>query len=203
MRYGNAIIALSNLIFICEKIQCRKVLVEDNIWNIKKPFVYKKYNIIIEPVCSIDCKNNDHIICLNKNLSFHFGSIIKKIYPNISLNFNRMEVIRGAILRDTPNFDTDYEDLYIHIRSKDIFRNCINPRYTQPPLCFYKKILNKYKFKNVYIISNGKENPCINKLTELYPNIKYIQGSIIHDSILLFNAYKYKNNKNINYHDIL
>ena len=89
----------------------------------------------------------------------------------------------------TPDIDTSPEDLYIHIRSGDIFTNNINKLYTQPPLCFYQKIINNYEFKKIFILSNGKENPCINKLLELYPNIKYIQSSLVNDSIILFNAY--------------
>ena len=72
LNYGNTIRALNNLIFICEKINCNKILVEDNIWNIKNPIVYEKYNIVIEHVDSINCMNDDNIICLNRNLSFYF-----------------------------------------------------------------------------------------------------------------------------------
>ena len=50
--------------------------------------------------------------------------------------------------------------------------------YSQPPLCFYEKVINENKFRKIYILSNGYENPVINELLKLYPKIKYIEGTI-------------------------
>lgn len=194
-RYGNAIRALSNLIFICEKIRCNKILIQNNIWNIKNPIKIEEYNITIEPTNSLDCFNDLNVICFNDNLSFYFPRIIKKIYHNLSFDLDRRYKIREAIINGTPEYRTDPNDLYIHIRSEDIFKNMIVPVYYQPPLCYYLKIINSFNFNNIYIISNGKENPCINKLLEMYPKIEYIQGNVIHDSTLLFNAYNIVSSK--------
>ena len=66
LKYGNALKALNNLIFICEIIECKSVLVENNIWNIKNQIKYEKYNITIDPVNFIDCFNQ--LIFKNKNI---------------------------------------------------------------------------------------------------------------------------------------
>ena len=50
--------------------------------------------------------------------------------------------------------------------------------YSQPQLCFYEKVINENKFRKIYILSNGYENPVINELLKLYPKIKYIEGTI-------------------------
>ena len=190
LKYGNALKALNNLIFICEIIECKSVLVENNIWNIKNQIKYEKYNITIDPVNFIDCFNDINIICLKRKFVYGFLYIIRKTFRNVKFsNIDRREVIRKGIEKDTPNINTSPQDLYIHIRSGDIFTNNTNKLYTQPPLCFYQKIINNYEFKKIFILSNGKENPCVNKLLELYPKIEYIQSSIINDSTLLFNAY--------------
>ena len=66
LKYGNALKALNNLIFICEIIECKSVLVENNIWNIKNQIKYEKYNITIDPVNFIDCFNQ--LIFKNSNI---------------------------------------------------------------------------------------------------------------------------------------
>lgn len=76
------------------------------------------------------------------------------------------------------------------MRSGDIFENK-RPLYyyAQPPLCFYKKIIQNYKFKNIIIISVNKSNPNINKLLNLFPNIIYNVNSLKIDISYLSNAY--------------
>ena len=46
--------------------------------------------------------------------------------------------------------------------------------YSQPPLCFYQKIINENKFDKIFILSNGHENPVIGRLLKLYPGIRYL-----------------------------
>ena len=65
----------------------------------------------------------------------------------------------------------------------------INRNYGQPPLCFYQKIIDKKKYKNYYILSNGHENPVVDELIKKYPIIGYIHGSVEYDISVLVNAY--------------
>ena len=47
---GNALIMLNGLINICEKIRCRNIITPEGLQSIiKKPIVYKDYNITIFP----------------------------------------------------------------------------------------------------------------------------------------------------------
>lgn len=70
-----------------------------------------------------------------------------------------------------------------------MFVNKINRNYGQPPLCFYQKILNDNKFKSIYLMSNGHENPVVNKLLKLYPNIKFIHGTVEEDISVIIYSY--------------
>lgn len=79
--------------------------------------------------------------------------------------------------------------MFIHIRSGDIFIDHFSKHYSQPPLCFYQKIINNYKFENIFILSNGQENPVLDSLLKIYPNIKFTKGSIESDVSKILYAY--------------
>jgi len=179
---GNALIMLNNLINICENIKCRNVIALGKSLNniIKKPIFYKEKNIIIWPNLYMEKINVDIII--NSNKIFHFKYKNKKIY-------NRLKIIRDEVISNIPKFKNTPDDLVINIRSGDVFINIIHKGYGQPPLCFYQKIINDNKFKNIYLMSNGHENPTVNKLLKIYPDIKYIHGTIKEDASVIIYAY--------------
>ena len=88
---------------------------------------------------------------------------------------------------------THEKDLFIHIRSGDIFTSKPHRAYVQPPLCFYDDILTNFKFRNIYLISEDSRNPLIQKLLKLFPMISFSQKSIKEDISLLINAYNIVN----------
>ena len=180
---GNALIMLNKWINICEKIRCKNIIVPggglENI--IKKPIFYKEYNITILPN-KYKTKIKADII-LNTKEIFYFRS---------SNSFKqRLRVIRDEVFSNIPKYNSSPNDLYINIRSGDIFVNIINKYYAQPPLCFYQKIINENKYENIYIIANGHENPVVDELLKLYPKIKYLHGSIEYDISVVINAYNF------------
>ena len=94
-------------------------------------------------------------------------------------------------LNNLPKVVTHPNDLYVYIRSGDIFLihgNSIKGYY-QPPFCFYEKILDKFRFSKVFIISEDKINPVIQKLLNKYSNIKKKKNNIKLDISYLTNAY--------------
>jgi hypothetical protein len=84
-----------------------------------------------------------------------------------------------------------FDDLYIYIRGGDIFRyiNKTNRDYVQPPLCFYKNILNQFIFRKVIIISEDTSNPVIQILLKEYQYIKYNENNLKLDISYLVNSY--------------
>lgn len=101
----------------------------------------------------------------------------------------RANIIKNEILNNLPKVQVDFNDLFMYIRSGDIF-NIDNIYYAQPPLCFYKNIINNYKnFSKIYIIAQDNINPVINKLIEEYPKIIFNINSLTIDIAYLINAF--------------
>ena len=84
---------------------------------------------------------------------------------------------KKLILNNIPSYNAGFNDLYINIRSGDVFLNVIDRYYSQPPLCFYQKIINENKNNRISLLSNGHENPVVDELLKQYPKINYIHGS--------------------------
>ena len=107
---------------------------------------------------------------------------------------NRFSVIKAEILKNLPKVKVKLNDLYIHIRSGDIFSKeasspSFAPSYAQLPLCFYTKIIEQNKFNKIYIISEDKLNPIIDILLTKYKNIIYNNNSLETDISYLIYAY--------------
>lgn len=173
---------LNKLINICENIKCKNVIAPGKSLNniIKHPIFYKEKNITIWPNLYMNKIKIDIII--DTFHIFYFNYKNKKIY-------NRLKIIRNEVISNIPKFNNTRDDLVINIRSGDVFLNVINMDYGQPPLCFYQKIINDNKFKNIYLMSNGHENPTVNKLLSLYPEIKFIHGTVEEDASVIIYAY--------------
>jgi len=205
---GNSLIILNKLINICERIKCKNIIIPYGLRTIiKKSIYYKKFNITIFPysyrkMIKIDIKLFNNTIFYLKFMEESFK--------------NRLYILREEIVNNIPKVDIKQNELVIKIRSGDIFSKCINPRYAQPPLCFYQKIIivnliiiflfwNKNAIKNIYIfdsilyienkfdkitiLSNGHENPVVDRLLKMYPKIKYIEGKL--EEAISFMVYAY------------
>ena len=183
LKFGNQLILLNKVIFYCEIIKCKKIILhENNNIYIRNTINDDKFNLTIGTRKSPnDINSNDLISLYYPHPYYRFLEIRPK---------NKFYIFKNEILKNIPFINANKNDLYIHIRSGDIF---VNPKlgwsYAQPPLCFYETIINNNKFNNIYIISENKLNPVINKLLKKYPNIIYNQNKIELDIAYL--AYGY------------
>jgi hypothetical protein len=178
--FGNSIAILNKLLFYCEIISCKTIILDKDIfWYIKNTTKIEKFNISIKVGEKINYKNTSSLYYNSLSL---FYSIFD-IKPEIRIN-----LIRKEIIKNLNKINTDKNDLYIHIRSGDIF---IYPHwpYAQPPLCFYKKILNNNKYNKIYLIAQDKNNPIIKAILKEYSNVIYFQNSLKEDISYLINAY--------------
>ena len=181
--FGNTLATLNNIVFYCEILGCKKILLYHRYkWYIKNKIInnYSKYKTTIELSGGVNC-NDINTICAPILYFLNYYAIIK---PKIRFN-----VFKDEIKRNLPKVIIDPDDLYIHIRSGDIFNVYINTLYSQPPLCFYKKVLNDFKFKNIYLITQDSANPVISELLRIYPKIIYKKNSVSKDISLLSNAF--------------
>ena len=190
--FGNLIVTLSKILFY------RKIIGYDHVkldskkfWFIKNKIFVDKFNITLEvedrakymtPSKKMKCLPHSKTLCISCNDFFYF---FYKIKPEITINY-----LRDEIINNLPKVNTSPDDLYIHIRSGDIFGHLIHFPYSQPPLCFYFKILENFKFKKIFLFTSyEKNNPVIQKLLDAYPNIISKVNTIENDIAYLINAY--------------
>ena len=180
-RFGNALCNLNKIIFYCEIIGCKKIILDENIfWFIKNKTIIKENNITIEVNNKKKYEKSNIIYYESHRILFY----LNKIKPEIKINFLKFEMIKYL-----PKLENSKDYLFIHLRGEDIFRNRINSHYSQPPLCFYETILNNFLFKKVYLISIDENNPVTKKLINYNSNIIYKRNSLKEDISYLINAY--------------
>jgi hypothetical protein len=106
---------------------------------------------------------------------------IEKYYPYLSISFTQKQQIAVTYLlpilkysKEPTSLESYYTScLFIHIRSGDIFDTThqVHPEYAQPPLDFYKKIIEREQ-KQVLLIYEDRNNPVVDALSSTYPTIK-------------------------------
>ena len=187
-KFGNTLLCLNKLIFFCEIIGCTEITLHNKaFWFIKNKVFLNNHNITINAIqnnehshCKNNNKNTDIVYYRNINIYFYFYKIKPKI---------RIHLLQNEIINNLPKINISKTDLYIHIRSGDIFSNYIHADYTQPPLCFYTSILKNFNFTKVYIISEKNNNPVINKLINKYNKIIYLKNEMQYDLSCLIHSY--------------
>ena len=182
--FGNNLNCINNAIFYCEILGCNKIILQENNikrrWLIKNPVYIEKLNITIMQGPKVEC-NGTGILCCYETWDLLYPFLIK---PEI-----RTQYIKDEILRNLPNVTTKPNDLYMHIRGGDIFSYLPLNFYSQPPLCFYEKVINRNKYKNIYLISQDNLNVVVDPLIKKYPNIIFNKNDFETDISLLAHAY--------------
>ena len=180
--FGNSLVLLNNLMYYCEILNIKSIYLNSNYkWPISQNISYGKMNISLISTININL-NSDNIIIFDKKL-IYFQKVFK---PEIRIN-----ILKSEIKRNLPEIKINESDLYIHIRGGDIFAYKAkgNINYAQPPLCFYIKVISKFKFRNIFILSMDNSNPIIKLLIREYPQIFLTHNSIEIDISLLLNAF--------------
>ena len=184
LRFGNYFISLNNAIIFCEFFRCKNIIIVKKNDYIKGNIFYQKYNLTLEPNYSFNFIDNNSMLI---DINFFFYKCKFMVLGKV----NRFYVFRKEIINNLPKVKINIDDIYIYIRGGDIFRN-INKSvhlYIQPPLCFYKKVLNQFSFREISIISEDTSNPVIPVLLKDYPYIKYNKNDIKLDISYLLNSY--------------
>jgi len=166
-QFGNILICLNKLILFCEILRCNEIaLIGKSFWFIKHNIYLPEYNITINKIeneSDLHYENNSQTIYYNSISIFYY---LYKIRPKI-----RIHLFQNEIINNLPILNISKDDLYIHIRSGDIFKSLIHKPYAQPPLCFYESIFDNFNFSSIYIVSEDKYNPTVNKLITKFKNI--------------------------------
>jgi hypothetical protein len=155
-------------------------------YNVIIPY-HKYFNttyIVINPDVT-----TSHPCILDKH-DFFIACLIKNIDSNLFFkNKNKEDAINilKKIFKIRNSTRLESTDLLIHIRSGDIFVNP-HPGYIMPPLSYFTEIINKNSFTDIYLVAEDTRNPCILKLLELYPKIKFTIQSLEQDIDLILGA---------------
>ena len=181
-KFGNTMILLNNLLYYTEILNIRNIYLNSEMnWPLKNNVVVDNINITIISPSHTDLTNK-------KIINFDpFSVYYQKVFrPELRIN-----KLKKEILKNLPKISIDPDDLYIHIRGGDIFKckSCKDINYAQPPFCFYHKIINNFKFKNIYLISEDRINPTILPLVNEFKNIILTQNLIQTDIAILSKAY--------------
>ena len=164
--FGNSLININNLIFTCEIVGCNKIILKD-------------HPIILGPRVHCD---DDTVLCISiATWDPFFPTFVK---PQV-----RIRYIRDELINNLPLVKTAPDELYIHIRGGDVFKKNPSTAYAQPPFCFYEKILDNNKYKNIYILSMDRRNVVLDALMNKYKNIIFNEHKYEYDISLLINAY--------------
>ena len=166
--FGNQILILNDIIFVCEILRCRRIILDKRyFWYIKNKIIDRKFKRIIEIGDIRDYLHTSTII--DKTFSFY-----QKFCEN------RLNILRNEILSNLPKVITKPNELYIYIRSS-YSGSIYNPIYFQPPLCYYKTILNNFNFINVNLIGKDKTNKMVDLLLNHFKFIFFKKKSIMED----------------------
>ena len=181
--FGNGMQMLNNLIYYCEILGCKNIYLNSNYnWYIKDKVITNKVNISLMDISQINCYDIN-TLCFSLMTGFC-------LYPEIFMPEVRINLLKNEIHKNLPKVEVDKNDLYIHIRSGDIFYNYINEYFPQPPLCFYQNILYNFKFRKIYLISVNNNNPVIDKLLKEFPKIIFRNNQNLNEDMsLLANTY--------------
>jgi hypothetical protein len=106
MMFGNQIILINLVIFFCEILGCKKIILDKN-WNwfIKNKIIYRKYRMIIDVGEIKDYKANNFTIFDFSDNFFYYAKYIK---PDL-----RMNIIKKEVLKNIPEFKIKPNSLYI------------------------------------------------------------------------------------------
>ena len=175
-RLGNNIIQLSNIIHIAIAFK----------HNIKINVQHKFFDVsLIEKY--FNKYNNSEIITDDKNLFFRNS---KLSFPNAIFEQNieeKNKILKNAFLIKNIN-KLNENDLVIHIRSGDIFSSRPHREYVPPPLCYYTKEIDKYKYEKIHIICEDTKNPVVNELLKSYKNAVWEKNNLEKDIRIILGA---------------
>ena len=182
-KFGNRMIMLNHMIYYFELLKEKKNLYLNSAhhWFIKNNITLEYVNISLVDNSTMDCNDNSTMCIITSPWI---------LTPTIIMPEVRLGLLKPEIMNNLPKIETNPKDLYIHFRSGDIFKK-FNPHmsYSQPPLCFYKSIINNIKFRKIFLVTENRKNSVVRKLMEEYPDLIYNKSDITEDISKLMNAF--------------
>jgi hypothetical protein len=172
-RLGNNISQISNMIDIA-------IYYKHNIVFNKKHSLFNL--LLIENYFS---KYNNSEVKVSEN-NFYYKNYPLEIYKKNIEERNKL-LKEVFLIKDIKKLSEN--DLVIHIRSGDIFKNNKpHPRYIPPPLSYYTKHINKNNYNKIIILCEDRVNPVVNELLKLYKNAIHTINTLNEDIKIVLSA---------------
>ena len=151
-----------------------------NIIKLEKHNAFSEQEIIIS-------NNNDNVNKPTIKNTFFYPQKLNYTDPDPYIMREYFQTYIMPIFFVKSEIETTENDLYIHIRSGDSWRQ--GPYYVLPPLSYYEKIIESKQWNRIEIINEDNINPCVRKLKEKnYKNINFTSGSLINDINIMKNC---------------
>lgn len=129
----------------------------------------------------LDFYNNDKQLIYDKNKilldtrikkSIEFGFKLGHSYYFRKNNFQfpiKRSIAENLIQTyKLQQYNTNDNDLYIHIRSTDIHIQNSSNIYSQPPISFYLKIIDDFGYKNIRLVSDNNNNFIVREMKNIF-----------------------------------
>jgi hypothetical protein len=165
---------------------CNNLLqVADAIYLAKRDngaFEHKLKHSIIKP---FRVKFNKDPSPLPKKL-YQDRAVLELCSPDEQRSILKAHVLPNCRFPDLTPSDT----LVIHMRGGDILRKSPPPHtnYVQPPLSFYKRVIEDCPVKDIIILTEEVPNPCAKIIASMYPNCIIQTSTLINDASTLLKA---------------
>lgn len=156
LKFGNAILQLTNAIQIARQLGVRKIY--------HRGYAFLRDEALVDDIQLIRGipSNENYLVS-----SFFPNALLKKICISPEPRYQIARKLAPWLtlqLRRSADADTRHH-LYIHIRAGDIFAKAQpHPLYGQPPLSFYLRILKLERWEKVVLVFENRLNPVIDKI---------------------------------------
>lgn len=183
-RFGNSIIQIINCINIAlQKGYNKVVFPEHNFLSSKEIILKDVKSQITEPISGIFFSSKD---ILSLNCSVPCFTKKRKIALEYIIPILKVYRLDSELLSNLGDEDV----ICFHIRGGDIFiKSQPHPGYIQPPLWFYEKIIEQYKWKKVILVSEDNLNPVVPELLKKYPElVNWNKRTLEQDISIILNA---------------
>ncbi len=190
MRFGNSVLQLSNLSQFCAKALVPAVYYQYehpifDVANLERtvgvPFIKRERDAFVEA---------DGLI-LSGNFFFDSPfSLFEGKQRQAVLSRHIAPLVPHEFLSGSDHIDAD--TLTVHIRSGDIFSDLIHTGYGQPPLAYYRRVLENSQHGTVLVVAEDIGNPVIMPFIELARaagrKVSMFSGGLRETLAILFNS---------------
>lgn len=105
----------------------------------------------------------------------------------IATQKEKLLIARKYIYQFLPQVQ-ETRQLVIHIRSGDIFEGTVHSNMMQPPLSYYRYILNNGDFQDATVVAENMSNPVISQLIKEFPYLRVQLSSVEEDTRTVLSA---------------